>query len=295
MKGRIAVVTDEPGWHGKRLKAAFAARGYETCFVSLADGHLRIQPAASPVAFPVFAGTHPDAVFVRGICGGTLERLILRLDFLHVLEHCGTKVYNPTRGIELSVDKGIASVLLSRAALPTPPTWVSENKEEALSLAAAEFSRGYQIVSKPLFGSQGDGVMLHREMDTLARIQPPGGVYYLQRFVGSQPPKDFRVFVIAGRAVAAMCRYGADWRTNVAQGGRCEQVPLDNQLSLLAENSARTLLLDYAGVDIIYDQQSRPWILEVNGIPAWKGLQGVCDVDITGLLVDDFLRISGLE
>lgn len=295
MKGRIAVVTDEPGWHGKRLKAAFSSRGFETCFVSLAEGQLAVQPTASPVGFPVFSGKHPDAVFVRGICGGTLERLILRLDLLHVLEHCGTKVYNPTRGIELSVDKGIASVLLSRADLPTPSTWVTENKEEALSLAAAQFSHGHWIVSKPLFGSQGEGVMLHREMASLARIQPPGGVYYLQRFVGSQPPKDFRVFVIAGRAVAAMCRYGADWRTNVAQGGRCERVPLDNRLSLLAEKAARTLLLDYAGVDIICDHQSRLWILEVNGIPAWKGLQGVCDVDITALLVEDFLRLSGLE
>ncbi len=295
MKGRIAVITDEPGWHGKRLKASLAARNFDTLFVSLADGRLEVLPGTPPVRFPGFETALPDGVFVRGICGGSLEQLILRLDHLHVLETYRIKVYNPTRAIELSVDKGIASVLLARAGLPTPPTWVTADLQEALNIAAGEFSRGHGIVSKPLFGSQGEGVLLHRQLDSIRALQPAGGVYYLQRFVGSQPPRDYRVFVIAGRAVAAMCRYGADWRTNVAQGGRCERAVLDKALSSMAEKSAQTLLLDYAGVDIICDSQSRLWVLEVNGIPAWKGLQGVCDVDVTGLLVDDFLRRSGLE
>lgn len=295
MRGRIAVITDEPGWHGKRLKAAFAARDLEAVFVSLAAGRLEVLPGHPPVRFPGFDASFPAGVFVRGVSGGSLEQLILRLDHLHVLETYGVKVYNPTRGIELSVDKGIASVLLSREGIPTPPTWVTADRQEALTLAAAEFSRGHRLVSKPLFGSQGEGVVLHHHLDSLADLVPPGGVYYLQRFVGSQPPRDFRVFVIAGRAIAAMCRNGADWRTNVAQGGRCERVRLDKRLTALAEKSARTLLLDYAGVDIICDARDKLWVLEVNGIPAWKGLQGVCDVDVTRLLVEDFIRQGGLD
>ena len=37
------------------------------------------------------------------------------------------------------------------------------------------------------------------------------------------------------------------------------------------------------------DRQGRLYVLEVNSIPAWKGLQGVTELDIAQLLVDDFI------
>jgi glutathione synthase/RimK-type ligase-like ATP-grasp enzyme len=47
--------------------------------------------------------------------------------------------------------------------------------------------------------------------------------------------------------------------------------------------------LDYAGVDILRDLAGRYWVVEVNGIPAWKGLQGTCERSIARALVEDFL------
>lgn len=287
---KIAVVTDDPGWHGARLKEALAARGFEASCISLAQGRLDVVPDRPPIVFPGFEDKLPVGVFVRGISGGSLEQLILRLDLLHGLEACGVKVYNPPRAIERSVDKGMTSLLLARAGIPTPPTWVTPSLAEALAIAQCEFQRGHWVVSKPLFGSQGEGVELHVGVDSLRALNPTGGVYYLQRYVGRCPAWDWRVFVIAGRAVAAMIRRGVSWLTNVAQGGRPEPVTLDALLARLAQDSARVLQLDYAGVDIMQDEQGRMWVIEVNGIPAWKGLQTVCSLDITELLVEDFLR-----
>ncbi|GAB6067783.1 RimK family alpha-L-glutamate ligase [Methylothermus subterraneus] len=291
MKRRYLIVSDDPGWHGARLERALARRGGEAVCASLAQGRLEVVPGRLPVVFPGFADRLPAGVFVRGISGGSLEQLILRLDLLHGLEALGVKVYNPPRAIELSVDKGMTSVLLNRAGIPTPPTWVTQDLAEAAAIVQEELRQGHWVVSKPLFGSQGEGVELHTHLDSLRALVPAGGVYYLQRYVGQQPAWDFRVFVVAGRAVAAMVRRGgADWRTNVAQGGRPEPAALDDSLIRLAQDSARVLLMDYAGVDIMEDAQGRRWVIEVNGIPAWKGLQSVCDLDLTQILVDDFLR-----
>ena len=46
-----------------------------------------------------------------------------------------------------------------------------------------------------------------------------------------------------------------------------------------------------AGVDLIRDAEGRLQVLELNGLPAWHGLQSVCpkQTDITQLLVDDML------
>ncbi len=286
---RVAIITDDPGWHGARLKEALAERGFEAVCVSLAQGRLEAVPGRPPVVFPGFEAGFPAGVFVRGISGGSLEQLILRLDLLHGLESFGIKVYNPPRAIEQSVDKGMTSMLLAQAGIPTPPTWVTPDPAEAIAIAQAELRLGHRVVSKPLFGSQGEGVELHTDLESLRALNPAGGVYYLQRYVGRHPAWDWRVFVIAGQAVAAMIRRGADWRTNVAQGGVPEPASLNKRLIRLAQDSAQALHLNYAGVDIIQDEQGRHWVLEVNGIPAWKGLQSVCGLDITRLLVEDFL------
>lgn len=49
----------------------------------------------------------------------------------------------------------MTSFLLHRAGLPTPPTWILRNAEEALAIAETELKNGHHLISKPLFGSQG--------------------------------------------------------------------------------------------------------------------------------------------
>jgi len=96
--------------------------------------------------------------------------------------------------------------------------------------------------------------------------------------------------VINGLAVAAMRRRGKFWLNNVARGAACELIELDPELALLAVNAANALSMDYAGVDIIKDKVGDYTIIEVNSIPAWKGLESVCDVNIAELLAGDLVN-----
>jgi RimK family alpha-L-glutamate ligase len=117
------------------------------------------------------------------------------------------------------------------------------------------------------------------------------GVYYLQQYINSGEGAwhDYRVFVIQGKAVAAMKRHGSGWVNNVALGGRCESYAIDSEIAALAIQAADAVDIDYCGVDVIRDADDNMYVLEVNSIPAWKGLQGVVRHDIAQLLVDDFL------
>lgn len=293
----IAIVTDDPGWHGAQLKRAFAGRGHVGEYISLTACRLDLENECRlPVLVPGFENRLPDGVFVRGVPGGTLEQVIFYLDILHGLRELGVKVYNDARAVERTVDKGMTSFLLRRAGVPTPPTWVLHDREHALAVAERELRGGHQLVTKPLFGSQGEGLQRLHGIDDLLHLAASNGVYYLQRFVscGDQAYHDWRVFVIQGRAVAAMRRYGQTWLNNVAQGGRCEAAALDGTLRDLAEAAVAALTMDYAGVDIIRDAAGRFSVIEVNSVPAWKGLQSVCAADIAAMLVDDFLCQCGL-
>jgi tetrahydromethanopterin:alpha-L-glutamate ligase len=289
---QVAILTDDPGWHGAQLSEAFTARGVKATFASLRECRFDLQRPRCSVVVPGFEERLPDGVFVRGVPGGTLEQVVLRLDILHALKLLGVPVYNDGRAIERTVDKAMTSFVLANAGIATPPTWVSESRDEALSIVNAERAGGREVVVKPLFGSQGVGLMRIGSVDELPPQEEYDGVYYLQGYIEPDASgwHDWRVFVIHGTAVAAMSRQGKSWITNVSQGGTCISVNLADHGGLrdLAEKACDALQMDYAGVDLISDRAGRLQVLEVNGIPAWKGLQSVTRDSIARRLANDF-------
>lgn len=289
--GVVAIITDEPGWHGRQLTAALQGHGLCGRYLSLTDCMLSIDTDPGAIVLPGFENL-PVGVFVRGIPGGTLEQVIFRMNVLHALHATGITVYNNPRSIERTVDKPLTSLLLKRAALPTPPTWVCESSAKAHAILKHETGKGNRIVLKPLFGSQGSGVHLLTAATGLIHDEKFAGVYYLQRFIERKNDEysDFRVLVIDGKAKAAMRRRGTSWLTNRAQGAHCEPIALDNILASLAEAACKILRIDYAGVDLLQDRGGRFQIIEINSIPAWYGLQSVVDFNIATGLIDSFVN-----
>ncbi|EGV33359.1 alpha-L-glutamate ligase, RimK family [Thiorhodococcus drewsii AZ1] len=290
---RIAICTDDPGWHGARLRRAFAEHGWDSGYVSLQACRFDLTDDGdgAGLVIPGFDGL-PDGAFVRGVPGGTLEQVTFHLDVLHALRRLGILVYNDARAIERSVDKCMTSFLLRTAGIPTPPTWCARDPDWIAELVERELAAGHQLVHKPLFGSQGEGLTRVRERGDLPAPDDCNGIHYLQRFIptGDAGAHDWRVFVVGGQALAAMRRSSRDWITNVAQGASCHPAVLDAELRTLAESASAALGMAYTGVDILRDREGRAWVIEVNGVPAWKGLQQVCGLDLAEVLVSDMLR-----
>jgi glutathione synthase/RimK-type ligase-like ATP-grasp enzyme len=101
------------------------------------------------------------------------------------------------------------------------------------------------------------------------------------------------VLVVGGAAVAAMARHGSTWVSNVAQGARCEPVAPDHELASLAVAAAGAVGADYAGIDLVRDRSGCLQVLEVNGIPAWRGLQATTGLDLADRVAADFLSRIG--
>ena len=283
---KVCIFNDEVAqnnsWHGAQLQAALAKRSVEAVFVSLKDCVIDLSLQELAIQIPNFKEL-PKAAFVRGIAGGTLQQITTRLNILHMLKALGITVYNDGKAIERTVDKAMTSFLLHQAGVATPPTWVCESRHYAHDI----ISKNTQLVIKPLFGSQGQGVRL---VDTDKLPLPMdafvGGTFYLQSLIKAN--HDYRVFVVNNQAVAAMRRTGEGWLHNVAQGAQCESCN-DSDVLAIALEAAQVLDIAYCGVDVIRDENGRLFVLEVNSIPAWRGLQGVTEINIAEVLVDDFL------
>jgi RimK family alpha-L-glutamate ligase len=288
---RIAILTDEAGWHGRELQRAFRALGVQSAFASLSDCRLDLQGARAGVAVPGFGTQGPDAVFVRSIEAGSFEQVTLRLSVLHALRELGIAVYNNARAIERSVDKAMTTFLLRRHGIPTLPTWVTERESVARGLLMREAALGGELVVKPLFGSQGKGLQRLGRGAEVPRAEQVHGVWYLQRFLncGEGNWHDWRVLVAGGRPVSAMLRRGRSWVTNVARGARVEAVEATGDLARLAVEATAAVGADYAGVDLMRDAAGNWIVLEVNSIPAWRGLQKVTPLRIADALAGDLV------
>lgn len=287
---RIVLFVEDGGgdWHARRLREALQARGAQviTTCLKFCAFDTRLQ---SGIHIPGFDGDLPDGAFVRSVSTGSLEQITLRLGILHALRESGVRVWNDARVIERCVDKSTATFFFQKAGLPVPVTRAAEGIEAARAFAAAE---GRPVVVKPLFGSQGNGVRRVEAPDQLPDAVEVGDVYYVQRYLRGAADtrfEDWRLFVSRGRVLAAMSRVGRTWITNVHQGAEPVGIETDPEMSHLALEAARAIGADYAGVDLIRDEAGRLLVLEINSNPAWKGLQGVTDVNIAWTLADDFL------
>ena len=284
----VGLVVDRPDWHARELIGALSARGVETVPVCL---HLCGIATGNDTGLHVdgFGNAVPGALVVRTMSGGTFEAVTLQLGVLHALRELGVTVWNDARTIERCVDKSMTSFLLSRAGIATPATWATESYDQAYAIVEREAAEG-PLVLKPLFGSQGRGLMMIRKPADLPQAeQAAGRVFYLQRFIGTERRDsyhDFRLLVVQGRLIAAMRRHSSHWITNIKRGGRPVAVAVNDEMKTLALRAAAAVGANFVGVDIVYGADERLIVLEVNSMPAWSGLQKVTSVSIASVFAD---------
>jgi RimK family alpha-L-glutamate ligase len=280
----IAVLAARTGWHTEELERAAAERGHRATTLPYEGLVARVGPAPGLRSRSTELDD-ADLIMARIVPSGSLEQIIFRVDALHRLEERGLRVVNSPRVIERTVDKFWTSALLERCGIPTPETVVCEDPDEAF----AGFRALGDVIVKPLFGSMGLGMVRVRDEEMAFRvfrtIEQIRGVYYLQRTIDHEGA-DIRAFVVGGRVLGAIERRSQGWRTNLAQGGTARSISLNDERSSLAIRAAAAVGADYAGVDLLTDREGTTYVLEVNGIPGWKGLQQATGIDVAGRLID---------
>lgn len=280
---RIALLSGGDGWHVRDLMRAAKLHGH----------------VAEPVDFRrISAGIGQglldrgralqeyDAVIVRTMPPGSLEQVVFRMDLLHAVQARGIPVLNPPRALETCVDKYLACVRLEEAGLLVPPTVVCQHADAALE---AFEELGGDVVVKPLFGSEGRGMMRVSDPElawrTFRAIERTDAVLYLQAFI-RHPGWDVRAFVLNGEVRAAMRRTAhGDWRTNVAQGAKAETMKLGPAETELALHAAAAVGTIAAGVDLLPGPAGEWYVIEVNAVPGWRALAPVTGVDIAAEMI----------
>jgi [lysine-biosynthesis-protein LysW]---L-2-aminoadipate ligase len=213
-----------------------------------------------------------------------------------ILENFGIKVINSTKVSEACGNKLVTSMLLAKAGVPTPKTYVALSSESVFETAE---KLGYPVVIKPFTGSWGRMVDVAKEPQTLGTIveyresmqSPVEHMYYIQEFV-KRPPRDIRLIVAGDEVIASVYRNApeGEWRTNVARGGTTTRFKLNKEIEDITLRAAKAVGGGILGVDAMESRDHGYTVHEVNNTVEFKGAQGATEHRIAKKMIEYVIK-----
>ncbi|HWH08989.1 MAG TPA: lysine biosynthesis protein LysX [Candidatus Thermoplasmatota archaeon] len=232
-----------------------------------------------------------DAILERGISYTTSYYVTM------ALASYGIPCVNPHEVLRNCGDKALTSLLLAKAGVSTPRTYLAF--EEESSLRAVE-QAGYPAVLKPVIGSWGRLIARANDRETAMALlehkrvlgSVTHGVTYAQEFV-QKPGRDIRAFWVGDRVVAAIYRTNDQhFITNTAQGGRASNCPVTEDVQRICQRAAAAVGGGVLAMDLMESPDGTLTCHEVNHTMEFKNSVAPTGVDIPGLILDYVIDVA---
>jgi len=175
----------------------------------------------------------------------------------------------------------------SNAGLRVPKTIFIRNKTD-IDFVMSKL--GLPVILKTVSGSQGSGVSildtkraLKSVIDTLLKDKKP---IILEEFIGDGT--DIRAIVVGNEVVASQIRRNSDkdeFRANLSLGGTAKKTELNKNIRDFCVNASKATGLEVSGVDIMFDKEKNPVVVEVNSNFGWK-IRKVTGINIAQHIVN---------
>ena len=215
------------------------------------------------------------------------------------LEALGIPVFNSAKAIEICDDKSKTHLALFESKIPMPETILAPMTYPNIGysnynfLEQVEHSLGFPMVVKECFGSFGAQVYLvHNKEELLSKVKEIGTKPMLfQKFIKSSAGKDVRIQVVGEKVVTAMYRYSVngDFRANITNGGHMKAYKPNEWETELAIRCVKAIGLDFAGVDLLFDEKGRAIVCEVNSNAHFKNIYDCTGVNAADCMIDYIL------
>lgn len=205
----------------------------------------------------------------------------------------GAIVLNSARAIGLSRNPARCLQRLSSAGLDIPATVMSREVEDLQAMV--DQVGGVPVLVKLLQGSERRGVMVCESRQSLeAALEAVLGLGHnivMQEYV-RKAQRDVRVFVVGGKALAAVARVPRPGRLSRSLGrfASLEACALTDALRDSAEAAASLAELDVCAVDLLETQPKadgagRARIFELNASPSLPEMEKATGIDLASAII----------
>jgi len=228
----------------------------------------------------------PQLVLVR-LGAGILP---FQLAVIRHFEQAGIPCINSSVSVETVKDKLRTSQILSRSGIAIPNTMMVRFPIDDNLVG---HNIGFPCVIKVVTGSYGEGVHLCENKKDFKKlmefVESLGNrkTMIVQEYLGDRPGEDLRVLVIGGKVMGAMKRSApeGDFRANITNGGSGEGFEVTEEIDFIARETAKTLGLDIAGIDLLFDHRGFR-VCEANSNPGFSGFEKFCNRDVADLITE---------
>lgn len=204
------------------------------------------------------------------------------------LERLGIRVYNSSKNIAICDDKGRTALELFNKGIRLPQTILAPTTFGNVGYTGYGFiddainTLGLPMVIKECFGSFGHGVFLAQTKEEALRIVQKIGTkpMLFQQFISTSFGRDIRVQTAGKKIVASVMRIAkeGEFVANVTSGGKMYPYTLSVAEEKLVYDTIDALSLDFAGIDVLFGEDSKPYLCEINTNAHFKNLY-----DATGI------------
>lgn len=291
----MKVFAHSPLYNRLMRKAACVLNAYKV-LPGLENFYQRMKEELLPLGYELEAHRNKELLTYLGrdrrvTALDTENAFILYLDkdhyVSHGLEKAGFRLFDTASSIEICDDKAKTYLALEGTGIRIPktitgPLTYSEAIQEDFPRRVVE-ELGLPLVAKLAYGSMGNSVFLLNTLQEVVRFERENR-YMLrlyQEWIQKEPGIDYRLIVIGGKCVAAMRRENPhDFRSNLAQGGRGIAIQPEPAFVEVAEKAAKTIGLDYCGVDLLRGEDGGPFLCEVNSNAFLQGIEKATSVNV---------------
>lgn len=146
-----------------------------------------------------------------------------------------------------------------------------------------------RFLVKPSSGSFGNGIQIidsQSKLDEYYKTYKPYNILF-QKYLPIE--WDIRVLIIGKKVIGAMKRnkpHKDSIVTNISQGGIGEKFALLPEVEKIALDVAHTLSLEYTGIDILFDSDNKPYVIEINANPQFYGFNKTFNIKVEDLLLE---------
>jgi len=267
----------------RRLLEAAKERGHHARVVNPAKVEMVLDGASASFFYRRKKLSHCDVVIPRIAQSISNFGLAVVNQFgIH-----GVPLMNTAQAIAQARNKMRCLQLLSANGIGIPATVMARDASDLKHMVS--HVGGVPVLVKLIQGQEKDNIIVCETLQsleaTLDAVLGLGHNLVVQQYV-KKTGQDVRVFVVGGKAVAAVRRkaqFGKLAHTLI-RGARLERIDLTDAQRRAAVESARLVGLEVAAVDLL-DVKGQPKVFEVNSSPSITSMEAATGVDIASLII----------
>lgn len=206
-----------------------------------------------------------------------------------LLEKAGYRLFNKADFIKFCDDKMLTFIGCSNLGIKMPQTFSGPLVYSTLKPSNFDFldniisELGFPMVVKKVYGSLGEGVYLvntKEELLTLYKEIARNPIVF-QKYVKSSFGKSIRVLIIDGKVFGGFVRKNDyDFRSNFGSDASGEKLDNFEKYLGFAKDIADKLEIEYAGIDLLIDEDGSPILCEINSNAFFEEFEKVTGLNV---------------